>query len=132
MKFQGDILNFSDFIKLFVFTTNHHLKELNTRDCTFYNTCFNLCKTGNQLWGHSNSANPVQIPQNAAYDQDLHYSIAGMSIQSTLKNIYLKPLNLEIDSYNLKGLASPLVKKESNNIRIKSKSCTCCIIVRLN
>ena len=25
MKFQGDILNFCDFIQVFVFTTNHHL-----------------------------------------------------------------------------------------------------------
>ena len=27
MKFQGDILNFCDFIQVFVFTTNHHLNE---------------------------------------------------------------------------------------------------------
>ena len=27
MKFQGDILNFYDFIQVFVFTTNHHLKR---------------------------------------------------------------------------------------------------------
>ena len=26
VKFQGDILNFGDFIYVFVFTTNHHLK----------------------------------------------------------------------------------------------------------
>ena len=26
VKFQGDILNFYDFIQVFVFTTNHHLK----------------------------------------------------------------------------------------------------------
>ena len=26
MKFQGDMLNFCDFIQVFVFTTNHHLK----------------------------------------------------------------------------------------------------------
>ena len=25
MKFQGDMLNFCDFIQVFVFTTNHHL-----------------------------------------------------------------------------------------------------------
>ena len=25
MKFQGDILNFCDFIQVFVFTSNHHL-----------------------------------------------------------------------------------------------------------
>ena len=30
MKFQGDILNFGDFIQVFVFTTNHHL---NTAMC---------------------------------------------------------------------------------------------------
>ena len=27
VKFQGDILNFCDFIQVFVFTTNHHLKK---------------------------------------------------------------------------------------------------------
>ena len=27
MKFQGDMLNFCDFIQVFVFTRNHHLKE---------------------------------------------------------------------------------------------------------
>ena len=26
MKFQGDILNFYDFIQVYVFSTNHHLK----------------------------------------------------------------------------------------------------------
>ena len=26
IKFQGDMLNFCDFIQIFVFTTNHHLK----------------------------------------------------------------------------------------------------------
>ena len=31
VKFQGDMLNFYDFIQVFVFTTNHHLKyKLNT------------------------------------------------------------------------------------------------------
>ena len=29
MKFQGDMLNFCDFIKVFVFTRNHHLKGEN-------------------------------------------------------------------------------------------------------
>ena len=28
VKFQGDILNFGDFIYVFVFTTNHHLNAL--------------------------------------------------------------------------------------------------------
>ena len=27
VKFQGDMLNFCDFIQVFVFTTNHHLKD---------------------------------------------------------------------------------------------------------
>ena len=27
MKFQGDMLNFCDFIQVFVFTTNHHLNN---------------------------------------------------------------------------------------------------------
>ena len=27
VKFQGDMLNFCDFIQVFVFTTNHHLKK---------------------------------------------------------------------------------------------------------
>ena len=28
VKFQGDMLNFCDFIQVFVFTRNHHLKEV--------------------------------------------------------------------------------------------------------
>ena len=28
VKFQGDMLNFCDFIQVFVFTRNHHLKEI--------------------------------------------------------------------------------------------------------
>ena len=28
VKFQGDMLNFCDFIQVFVFTTNHHLKVI--------------------------------------------------------------------------------------------------------
>ena len=28
VKFQGDMLNFCDFIQVFVFTRNHHLKKL--------------------------------------------------------------------------------------------------------
>ena len=27
VKFQGDMLNFCDFIQVYVFTTNHHLKH---------------------------------------------------------------------------------------------------------
>ena len=30
VKFQGDMLNFCDFIQVFVFTRNHHLKSLYT------------------------------------------------------------------------------------------------------
>ena len=30
VKFQGDMLNFYDFIRVFVFTTNHHLKAFNS------------------------------------------------------------------------------------------------------
>ena len=28
VKFQGDVLNFCDFIQVFVFTRNHHLKVI--------------------------------------------------------------------------------------------------------
>ena len=31
VKFQGVILNFYDFIQVFVFTTNHHLKDRSDR-----------------------------------------------------------------------------------------------------
>ena len=30
VKFQGDMLNFCDFIQVFVFTRNHHLKAITT------------------------------------------------------------------------------------------------------
>ena len=40
VKFQGDMLNFYDFIQVFVFTTNHHLNlkyfikfKVNTDEC---------------------------------------------------------------------------------------------------
>ena len=32
VKFQGDMLNFCDFIQDFVFTRNHHLKEWTRMD----------------------------------------------------------------------------------------------------
>ena len=35
MKFQGDILNFGDFIQVFVFTTKHHLNALVVEKVTF-------------------------------------------------------------------------------------------------
>ena len=38
-KFQGDMLNFCDFIQVFVFTTNHHLKPEFTHSL---NTFFTL------------------------------------------------------------------------------------------
>ena len=31
VKFQGDMLNFYDFIQVFVFTRNHHLKSSDTQ-----------------------------------------------------------------------------------------------------
>ena len=31
LKFQGDMFNFCDFIQVFVFTTNHHLKAAHSR-----------------------------------------------------------------------------------------------------
>ena len=40
VKFQGDTLNFYDFIQVYVFTTNHHLKF---RQSVFaYEHCFPL------------------------------------------------------------------------------------------
>ena len=35
VKFQGDILNFGDFIYVFVFTTNHHLKWIEEKMLPF-------------------------------------------------------------------------------------------------
>ena len=35
VKFQGDMLNFYDFIQVFVFTTNHHLKCVKWIICFF-------------------------------------------------------------------------------------------------
>ena len=40
VKFQGDMLNFCDFIQVFVFTRNHHLKQ----DLNFENYLINLDK----------------------------------------------------------------------------------------
>ena len=41
VKFQGDMLNFCDFIHVFVFTRNHHL-----------NSCVNLCYRFSKLISH--------------------------------------------------------------------------------
>ena len=35
VKFQGDMLNFCDFIQVFVFTRNHHLNGLTKCNLTF-------------------------------------------------------------------------------------------------
>ena len=45
VKFQGDMLNFCDFIQVFVFTRNHHLKETNLftkQNRTEHNTTISL------------------------------------------------------------------------------------------
>ena len=36
MKFQGDVLNFCDFIQVFVFTPNHHLNGKNKKKIYFF------------------------------------------------------------------------------------------------
>ena len=36
MKFQGDMLNFCDFIQVFVFTPNHHLNGKNKKKIYFF------------------------------------------------------------------------------------------------
>ena len=38
VKFQGDMLNSSDFIQVYVFTTNHHLNVFPNLFITFYST----------------------------------------------------------------------------------------------
>ena len=38
VKFQGDMLNFCDFIQVYVFTTNHHLNGI---ECQEESICFN-------------------------------------------------------------------------------------------
>ena len=38
VKFQGDMLNFYDFIQVFVFTTNHHLKAKSAKIYDFHYT----------------------------------------------------------------------------------------------
>ena len=38
VKFQGDMLNFCDFIQVFVFTRNHHLKALKMKITEFSNS----------------------------------------------------------------------------------------------
>ena len=43
VKFQGDVLNFCDFIQVFVFTRNHHLKScppLNMKSTVFSKVYF--------------------------------------------------------------------------------------------
>ena len=48
VKFQGDMLNFCDFIQVFVFTRNHHLKWFQTVNVNsmidFISPCWNIWK----------------------------------------------------------------------------------------
>ena len=46
VKFQGDMLNFYGFIQVFVFTTNHHLKE---HSCIIFFKIDALVKEGSHL-----------------------------------------------------------------------------------
>ena len=53
VKFQGDMLNFCDFIQVFVFTRNHHLKDdLPYLLHGFRNKYFDEIPLGNMLYFH--------------------------------------------------------------------------------
>ena len=58
VKFQGDTLNFYDFIQVFVFTTNHHLnRHVLTNTKPYINfTCYN-----NSLYIYKIQGNPPSI-----------------------------------------------------------------------
>ena len=43
VKFQGDMLNFCDFIQVFVFTTDHHLNEMDFRPAYIHVHTHLLC-----------------------------------------------------------------------------------------
>ena len=45
VKFQGDMLNFCDFIQVFVFTRNHHLKQATS----IKQACIQFSKQANAL-----------------------------------------------------------------------------------
>ena len=53
VKFQGDMLNFCDFIQVFVFTRNHHLKG-----------CYGM---------HNNTSFYVKVCRNASVIKDNFY-----------------------------------------------------------
>ena len=46
VKFQGDTLNFYDFIQVFVFTTNHHLKGVIVRYREAFKLMIIIIKSG--------------------------------------------------------------------------------------
>ena len=52
VKFQGDMLNFCDFIQVFVFTRNHHLKEILVvlEFCGNWSGLITLCKNITLFW----------------------------------------------------------------------------------
>ena len=74
MKFQGDILNFCDFIQVFVFTTNHHLKFYIIRFRYYFimANCTNL----NQFKGYSSCATKARLTK-----LDVHHIIIVIHIQ---------------------------------------------------
>ena len=51
----------------------------------------------NEQCNCANSANPVQMPQNVASDQDLQWLVTGIPMQNTMK-VHQNLLKLEMDS----------------------------------
>ena len=51
VKFQGDMLNFCDFIQVFVFTGNHHLKYLSSNyENKIKDYLYNMNHHGYLIW----------------------------------------------------------------------------------
>ena len=78
VKFQGDMLNYCDFIQVFVFTTNHHLNK-------FLNICpfkcnfklFFCCKQ--YLQPKSYQVNTLEASKLTQNDKDKSYVSAQMT-----------------------------------------------------
>ena len=86
VKFQGDMLNFYDFIQVFIFTKNHHLKIYPSKKTRYVCTSLNQLSTRrtkkcarNCDWQTSNKfhVRPVPSSMTRLFDHCSHSGLVG-------------------------------------------------------
>ena len=91
MKFQGDILNFCDFIQVFVFTSNHHLKVFQSyqnnrtaiENTFFFADCGNLTAPAD---GSITFSRGTTFQSVASFDCNTGYTLEGDATRTCQAN----------------------------------------------